>query len=166
MWRFLITGFYTGYLKPAPGTWGSAGAVGAFALAHWLSGGNPAVMIPVLAVIAVLASVGCIAFGQKAERHFGEKDPGQVNLDEWAGQAVALIALPPPPEMVHPWLGWPSVAWTMIFAFLAFRVFDILKPFPAGRSQKLPAGWGIVIDDLIAGVYANILCQILLRVVL
>ena len=154
--RFIITGGGTGYLPVAPGTWGSAGACVVYLVIAAACGGSPCVMAGAMALLAVLASVGCVALGDFAEKAFGKKDPSQCTLDEWAGQAVALCLLPSAPS-------WTAHVVAAAAAFFAFRFFDIVKPAPAGMSQKLRAGWGIVCDDLVAGIYANLLCQVILR---
>ncbi len=94
--------------------------------------------------------------GDFAKRAFGKTDPSQCTLDEWAGQAVALIALP---------LGgtWKQRLIAVGVAFVVFRVLDIIKPPPARQAEKLWGGLGIVADDLVAGVYANIISQLILR---
>ena len=76
-------------------------------------------------------------------------------LDEAAGICLTLLLLPPRD-------GW-GLFFTLAVAFAAFRLFDVTKPPPARALEKLPAGWGILCDDLAAAVYANLLCQILLR---
>lgn len=153
MRRWLVTGLGTGYLPVAPGTWGSAAVAGIWLLAAGLGFWGETIL---MAAIALAASVICVALGGFAERHFGKKDPGQVTIDEWAGQAVALLALP-----VTDRLADRLIIATV--AFVAFRVFDIMKPSPAYRLQRLPAGWGVLVDDLIAGVYANLVAQLILR---
>ncbi|KKK60457.1 hypothetical protein LCGC14_3024180, partial [marine sediment metagenome] len=112
-----------------------------------------------MVIIAAASTVGGIALGRFAESAFGGKDPSRMNLDEWAGQAVTYVLVPAGPG---------ATEWLIVAAagFVAFRILDILKPSPAKRSQKLPAGWGIVVDDLVAGVYANILCQLVFRLLL
>ena len=106
--------------------------------------------------------VACIALGGFAEKAFGRKDPSQVTSDEWAGQAVTLMFLPmlPPPPQSGTLYTWLLVAGV---AFIAFRLLDIIKPPPARQFEKLPRGWGVLLDDLMAGVYANIICQLVLR---
>ena len=159
--RILVSGLGTGYLPVASGTWGSAAVAAIYLLVAGLAGRNPHQMMIVniaMAAICVAASVVCVALGRAAEQHFGRKDPSQVTIDEYAGQALALIALP---------AGTGRNDWlvTVLAAFLAFRFFDIVKPPPANGLQRLAFGWGILVDDLIAGLYANILCQVFLRVV-
>jgi len=159
MRTLLATGLGTGFLPVAPGTWASAAAGGAFVLVAWATAGvahQGAWVGGAMIVLAVAASVGCVGLGRFAEETFGQKDPHPCTIDEWAGQALALAFLP---------LGAGPIGWLTAAAagFVAFRLFDILKPFPAGRAQKLPRGWGILLDDLVAGVYANGAAQLFLR---
>lgn len=156
MRKLIVTGLSTGYLPIAPGTWGSAAAGGLYLLAAYLSGGDGFVVNGAMIVLTVAAATGCIAFGRFAEEAFGRKDPPQCTLDEWAGQGVALLLLPRGTHLVQ----WGIIA---AVAFVAFRIFDIIKPPPARSLERLPHGWGILADDLVAGVYANILAQVLLR---
>jgi phosphatidylglycerophosphatase A len=90
-----------------------------------------------------VTAVGIWAAGRE-EARVGIHDPGSVVVDEVAGMLVALIAAP------------PGIGWALGL-FLLFRVFDVWKPYPIARLQDLPGGWGIVVDDLLAGVYANVL---------
>lgn len=158
--KAIVTGLGTGYLPIAPGTWGSAAVVGLFVAAAVGSGGRVHCVTGTMAIVAVLASVGCVALGRFTERAFGKKDPGQCTADEWAGQAVALLFAP---------LGEAaSLERVLIVAgvgFVAFRAFDIIKPQPARWLERLPHGWGVLADDLAAGVYALGIVQ-LLRLVL
>ena len=159
--KAIVTGLGTGYLPVAPGTWGS-GAVCVVFMAVALGCGGRLICISVtMAVLAAGSAAACVALGQFTERAFGKKDPGECTVDEWAGQAVALIALPLADQA--PVLQWLIAA---AVAFVAFRFFDIVKPPPARQMEKLPHGWGILLDDLVAGVYANIVAQVALRLVL
>jgi phosphatidylglycerophosphatase A len=154
--RFLTTGLGLGYAPFAPGTFGSAGAVAVYALAFWTLPTQWCVF-GVMAIVAVFFSVVCVALGPFTEKAFGKKDPGQCTSDEWAGQAVAMLGLP----MIGPG------AWvTCAVGFGAFRLFDITKPPPVRQLEKLPQGWGVLVDDLAAGVYANIAAQLILRLLL
>lgn len=155
----LITGLGTGYVPVAPGTAGSAAAAGAFLIAAGLCGGSVACTSACMAVLAAAATAGCVALGPFAEERFGRRDPGPCTLDEWAGQAVACLLLPLGS-------GWSGRLAAAAMAFVAFRAFDIAKPPPVRRMERFSGGWGIVADDLAAGVYANVAAQIALRVVL
>jgi phosphatidylglycerophosphatase A len=136
---FVASVAYLGYSPFAPGT---VGTMGAFAVYWWLL---PDDWYFVLGAAALSAAVGIWA-GGVAEKMWGKKDPGRVCVDEFAGYFVAVVFLPK--TLVYAGL-----------AFLLFRAFDIWKPFPAGRSQHLPGGWGIMADDLVAGLYANLVLQ-------
>ncbi|MEE2908480.1 MAG: phosphatidylglycerophosphatase A [Planctomycetota bacterium] len=145
-----------GLLKPAPGTWGSLVTV---AIGFLLGLTGEAWVLQVgMAILMIFACIACIAFGPWAEQHWGKKDPGQVVIDEVAGQALALLLLP------WAWLE-PSTTWLAIlcgFSFIAFRILDILKPPPIRNLQKLSAGWGVLLDDLLAGFDAALLCWFVL----
>jgi len=154
--KLLVTGLGAGYLPIAPGTWGSAGACAVFLAVAFTGGSHQACLTGTMLVLAAASTLVCGLLGSKAEADFGKKDPGQVTIDEWAGQALALCWLP---------LGGGPKGWLIAAgsAFVAFRVFDIIKPPPIRRLEKLPGGWGIVADDLLAGVYANVALQLILR---
>lgn len=134
------SGFGSGYSPIVSGTTGTAAAA---ILAYLLSlTGLPAG--PTLAVLVVLTTLGSIALGGRIEALTGKKDPGVFVLDEFAGYYVALLTLSD---------RWPGFGEYLV-AFVLFRIFDILKPTPARQSQRLKGGVGIVVDDLVAGVYA------------
>jgi phosphatidylglycerophosphatase A len=135
----LATAFGAGYLPMAPGTWGSI--VG---LLLWMV--LPAALWSQLLAIAAVTALG-VWSASVAERHFGRTDPGQVVIDEVAGVFVTMLLNP---------VGWIGA----VLGFLLFRAADILKPFPARRFERLPGGLGIMADDLMAGVYANLLLRI------
>lgn len=151
-----------GYLPLAPGTWGSLVGMGLYLLVR---GSAMKVMFDVgagrnfnllhvyygviafeLVAVVVISWVGTWA-ASRTEKLSGRKDPSKVVVDEVAGQFIALI---PVPFMVSP--AW----WAMILAFILFRFFDIVKPYPARKLETLPGGMGIMADDLIAGVYAGL----------
>ena len=140
-----------GYLPIAPGTWGTLLGVIIFILAG-LSGSLLITSIVVLAAL-VLFSVLNVALGPWANSHYGCKDPSQVVIDEVAGYLVAVFLLP---------IDGPNLYYSAACAFFVFRIADILKPPPARGLERLPAGWGILADDLFAGLYANLLCQCLM----
>jgi phosphatidylglycerophosphatase A len=147
--RLWATGFWTGFFPFAPGTMGSLLALAAYCWAPWLPLGQDGRLdLTVLAVLAVATAVGIVA-STPAEREFG-KDGGPIVADEIVGQWIAVAGLVPSVPVV---LG----------GFLLFRLFDIYKPFPAGASQRLRGGWGVMLDDVVAGVYAAVALRVLLR---
>lgn len=156
-----ITVAGAGFLRPASGTWGSLFALIPF-VPIWLivSATTAPRAIVELALVAgiALASVLSVRWGPWAIQRFGRKDPKQFVLDEFAGQWVALLILPVS-LAATPY----AVACVIASQFLLFRIMDILKPPPARQLERLPAGWGVLIDDLFAGAYANIVGQLLWR---
>lgn len=155
-----ITVLGSGYLWP-PGTWGSAVAALAFVLVWWLTGlsGGPGRAVDAIVIAGVLASSAtCVIWGEWAIQRFQRADPREFVLDEFAGQWIALLALPLAGHLS------PTALAAVVFSqFVLFRVADVIKPPPARQFEKLPAGWGILMDDLMAGVYANIAGQLLWR---
>ena len=149
LWAILIaTLFGTGYLRPGPGTWGSAVTVVLWgALAYSIPSNR---RTPLLIALAVVVMAIGIAAATQVCRASGKKDPQFVAIDEVAGQLIALIAVP---------LAWQ----TFLTGFILFRAFDIIKPPPVRQLERLPEGTGIVLDDVAAGIYALLAMQILLR---
>jgi phosphatidylglycerophosphatase A len=142
-----------GFLRPAPGTWGSMPPP-AVAGVLMLVGVADSVAVGVVAAMLVVASVACVLWGRYAEVRFGRKDAAEVVADETAGVAPAtMLAI----LMAD---GTVTRLAALAAAFLLFRFFDILKPWPARQLEALPAGWGVLIDDLVAGVYAAIVLAI------
>lgn len=140
-----------GRLPKAPGTWGSlAGLVLAWFFAPLTAPSIEIgrVFIPVIPLVAwlLLSATGVWAAG-RVEQQTGRKDPQEVVVDEVSGQWLALLASP---GMLSGALGWKY----FLAGLILFRVFDITKPFPAGRAESLPGGWGIMADDWVAGAYA------------
>ena len=130
-----------GYFPVAPGTAGSLVGVG-IVLGLGLLPVALAWRIAAVAVAAILLMVLGAAAGDQAEKFFGRVDPGQVVIDEVVGQMITLLA-------------WPVLGWkTYAAGFIIFRFFDIVKPFPAGRCERIAGGWGIMLDDVVAGVYS------------
>ena len=139
-------------LPVAPGTWGSIPAALLFGLLCCFHAPPLIVFIVMLATV-LAGSMICIIFAPAAIEATGKKDPREVVADELAGQALTFLVAP---FLVGGWLTWTSV----LVGFVAFRVFDVLKPWPCRRLEKLPAGFGILADDLMTGVYAAIVLQI------
>lgn len=137
--KLFATGFGTGLLFPFPGTWGSVLPV---FLAWFVLSKFPAWYLAVLPFLFLFGAY--IATG--AEKIWAHDDR-RIVIDEFVGILVALFLLPRSLEYY-------------IAGFILFRAFDIIKPFPARRSELLPGGWGVMADDLIAGIYANILLQL------
>ena len=148
-WASLVATFFgIGRLRLGPGTWGSVATVVIWALASWRIPPEARTWATIAAVI-VVTIVG-IPAATRVVRASGLKDPQFVVIDEVAGQLVALIAVP---------LAWK----TFLAGLILFRGFDILKPPPVRQLERLPEGFGIVIDDLGAGLYALICMHLLLR---
>ncbi len=135
----VATGLGSGYSPVAPGTAGSLLGL----LLFWPLAGRPPAQV--FAATAILVVVGTLA-AHHAARALGEKDPGLVVVDEVAGQWVSLLLL-------------PFTLGTALAAFFLFRAMDVLKPWPARDFERLPGGLGIVADDLMAGLYANLLLR-------
>jgi phosphatidylglycerophosphatase A len=155
-WReFVLTFFGAGKFPKAPGTMGSLGAILLLALIHLIPGLTWLQWNVILLCGCLLSCVGMVTLGPWAVSHYGTKDPQSVVLDEVAAVFLTMLLVP----MSADWQGW-----LMIFVwFVAFRAFDITKPPPCRQLEKLPNGWGILCDDLMAGVYANIVCQAVAR---
>ena len=148
----LSTVFGAGYFPLAPGSFASALTVLACASLGPVVG-HVARAPLLLAAAAVLYVPACWAAGV-AERVFAQPDPGRVVLDEVVGQMITLAAVPQLPR----WEGWKY--W--LAGFILFRFFDIAKPFPARRSERLPGGIGIVTDDVVAGIYGFLVLKLAL----
>lgn len=160
-----------GFLRPAPGTWGSLPPA-ALLLGIVLFAGSVAAANLALIVLALTAIVACIAVGQWVESALGVKDPSAVVIDEVAGMSLALLFIPLDPlglagegagGLAAGGAAWISPIIVVGATFILFRIADIVKPPPANAMQQFPAGWGILLDDLFAGVYANIAMQLVLR---
>jgi phosphatidylglycerophosphatase A len=139
----LATGGGSGYSPVASGTVGSLVGLGL-----WWAVGAANTASYAAACVAVIG-LGIWAAGQ-AERIFGRHDDGRITIDEVAGMLLSLATLPFRPEVAG-------------VGFLLFRLFDIWKPFPARAAERLPGGLGVMADDLVAGLYANLGGQVLWR---
>jgi phosphatidylglycerophosphatase A len=140
--RTIGSAFGLGYAPFAPGTVASAAAAVIYFFIRALH--NPLVLMP---VILVSTALGVWASGVM-EEEYGE-DPSQAVIDEVAGQWLALAFLPATPLVV-------------LLAFVLFRFFDILKPGPIDSAQRLPGGWGIMTDDVLAGIFANVTLRVVM----
>jgi len=143
----IATGFGAGYLPKAPGTWGSLVALPLHFFLRQLAPNHYALALTGIFFIAVITA------GQ-AEKILDRKDPGVVVIDEIIGMLITLIAAPNNPLI---WL----------LGFLIFRFFDIFKPFPIRLiDQRINGGMGIVLDDVLAGIYSLIVLQVFCYAVL
>ena len=149
LWAWSIGTFFgAGLLKPGPGTYGSISAVLLwYAAAHILHPAPIALAIGT-AIAAVIATLIGIPAATIVARESGREDPGHVVIDEVAGQLIALVAIP---------ADWPHAALSL----LLFRAFDILKPPPIRQIERLPAGSGIMLDDVAAGLFALAIAQLI-----
>lgn len=160
--EMLLTTGGLGHMRPASGTWGSLPPV-IIAYALILVGIGPGdelawVYFLVLALICIIYSGACVLLGHEAEAKWG-KDPSEVVADETAGQCLTLMFIP---------AGICNCPLTtmgaVLGAFFLFRAFDILKPWPAGAMQKIAGGWGILLDDIFAGIMGGIALLIILSI--
>ena len=141
-WAWTVATFFgSGLGKPGPGTWGSAAAVLLWAAVAWGLHPAPHVLLLLLCIGIGLSLLFGVPVASIVARESGREDPGFVVIDEVAGQWITLLLCP---------IDWRHAA----IAFVLFRLFDITKPFPIRRIESLPAGWGIVFDDVGAGLYA------------
>lgn len=143
--KLLATFFYAGYFPLIPGTFGSFIAV----LIFFALKDNP------LAYILFTSCILLLGFfvGTEAEVIFKRKDPPYVVIDEVGGMLLSLLSL----------LFFKYDLLIIVAGFLLFRLLDTLKPYPAHQFERLPAGAGIMLDDIVAAVYTNVVLQVVLR---
>jgi phosphatidylglycerophosphatase A len=149
---YIATFFNIGLFPLAPGTLASMVTMILFYLFNlWLF---PTIYSQVFIILLVFI-IG-IPAASVAEKHFKRKDPGQVVIDEVPGQMISLLFLPcsfTPYSILHYFAG-----------FLLFRIFDIIKPFPVNKADNIPGGFGIMFDDIVAGLYALGTLQLLMYI--
>lgn len=136
--KMLSTFFYLGYTPRIPGTIGSLGGL----VLYLMVKNTPALYIGSLIVLIILA----LLVINKAEAHFGKKDAKPIVIDEAVGMMTALLFVPQEPVLI-------------LFAFIAFRLFDIVKPFPVRQAERVRSPYGVLLDDIFAGGYANLAVQ-------
>lgn len=141
----LATFGYVGYFPIAPGTAGSLAALALFALVRWA--GAPMVELGVIGLVFVAGTWAA----SETERALARKDPGPIVIDEVLGMLITLALVP---------ASW----WGIGAGFLLFRVFDVIKPYPAGRMEQVKGGLGVMLDDAVAGVYAHLGLRLLLAI--
>jgi len=139
--RLLGSGFFSGYIPIAPGTFGSL-----VALALYLIPGfeNPTILLTLISLFSIIG----VYTGNKFEKVYG-KDPAQCTIDEMVGMWITLLFI-------------PKYIWYILIAFIIWRILDIIKPFPANIVEKIKGGWGIMLDDIVAGIYSLILVHIII----
>ncbi|HOD67229.1 MAG TPA: phosphatidylglycerophosphatase A [candidate division Zixibacteria bacterium] len=142
--QLIAGGLYSGASPIVPGTTGS---IPPWLIAWFLLAGNQAAL-GIVAVLTVFVSVWAAG---EAERFYGH-DAKKIVIDEWAGMFLTLLFVPY--SLVNYLIG-----------FAAFRAFDVVKIPPAAQAERLPRGWGVTMDDVVAGVQANILTQIVVRLI-
>lgn len=135
------SGFYTGYIPVASGTFGS---IAAFAIYYIPGFENPLILIPAIIIFTFYG----INVGTKFEKVYG-KDPAECTIDEVVGMWISLLFL-------------PKQIVISLAAFFIWRALDILKPFPANRFEKISGGLGIMLDDIAAGIYTMLFVQLIL----
>jgi len=139
--KFFASGFYTGYSPLIPGT---TGTIPAWLIAYFLIGPNQVS----LWIAAILATVLSVYLATIAEPIMGH-DSKKIVIDEWVGMFITLILI-------------PFSFMNYIIGFLAFRALDAVKFFPASDAEKLPKGWGVTADDVVAGIQANLLTRLII----
>jgi phosphatidylglycerophosphatase A len=131
--KMIGSGFYTGYIPAASGTFGSLAGL----ILYYIPGfETPLILISAIVIFTILG----IYTGNKFDKIYG-KDPAECTIDEIVGMWITLLYL-------------PKTIWISILAFVVWRALDVIKPFPAGNLEKLQGGMGIMIDDIIAGIYS------------
>jgi phosphatidylglycerophosphatase A len=168
----LLTVGGLGFLRPAPGSWGSLPPAALAFLLLILGVGQTGLTIA-MAVLALAASVVCIYWGRYSVKRFGRKDAAEVVADETAGCALVFMFWPAAAlrdaNVANAAGGDAAVGAFFtalgfaVLGFGAFRAFDIAKPPPARRLEALPYGWGVLFDDLAAGAFALAAVQVVLR---
>lgn len=139
--KLIGSGFYTGYIPFASGTWGSLAALIIYLIPGFE---KPIVIIPAIIIFIILG----IFTGNKFDVIYG-KDPAECTVDEVVGMWISLLFL-------------PKTFLVVTAAFFMWRAFDIIKPSPARQAENLPGGLGIMMDDIIAGLYSLLLLHLIL----
>lgn len=140
----LATCLGTGYSPVAPGTAGTLFALLVFSFFGQLQGWTLLLLLVALFFIGVWAST-------LVEKDSGKHDAQLINIDEFVGMGLSILWFPDSIRL-----------WTLVLGFVFFRLFDITKPYPVNISQNAPRGWGVMLDDVIAGVYANLSLRLVL----
>ena len=143
--RIIGSGLFTGYAPKASGTFGSFIALLIFLIPGFE---NPALMIFLISLCILIG----VPIAVKFEKVYGE-DPAQYTLDEFIGMWITLLFI-------------PKKIWFILAAFFIWRAFDIIKPFPVNKLESFKNGWGVILDDVMAGIYSFIVIQLIVYVYL
>jgi phosphatidylglycerophosphatase A len=142
--KFLGSGFFSGYIPFAPGTFGSLVAL----LIYLIPGiENPTILLLLISLFSVIG----FSVGTKFEAVYG-KDPKQCTIDEFVGMWISLLFI-------------PKKIWFILLTFIIWRLLDIIKPFPANIAEKFKGGLGIMLDDIIAGIYTLVIMHIIINII-
>ena len=137
--KFLGSGFYTGYIPFASGTFGSIAGL----LIYYIPGfENPLIIIPAIIIFSLYG----IYAGSRFEKLYG-KDPAECTIDEVVGMWISLLFL-------------PKELWISVVVFIIWRIFDIIKPYPARQLERLKGGLGIMIDDIVSSLYVLLIVHL------
>ncbi len=139
--QMVASGFYSGYSPLVPGT---TGTIPAWLIAYFLIGGNQ----PLLIAATVFTTALSVWVAGEAETYYGH-DAKRIVMDEWAGMFIAVLFV-------------PFSLTNYAVAFVAFRIFDVIKIPPAAQAERLPRGWGVTMDDVVAGIQANIMTWVVI----
>lgn len=139
--KFFGSGFFTGYIPFASGTFGSLVA----SIIYFLIPGTDNILI--LSSMIIIFFLYGVYVSYKFENTYG-KDPAECTIDEVVGTWIALLNI-------------PKSFLLVVISFFIWRALDIIKPFPARKSESLPGGWGIMVDDVISAFYTFLIMQIL-----
>jgi phosphatidylglycerophosphatase A len=143
--KFLASGFYSSYGRlPYPG---SRGTIPIWLIAFFIVGGNQAA----IAILAILLTCFSVFLSGRAETIWGH-DAKKIVIDEWAGMMVTLILV-------------PYTLLNYVIAFIIFRLTDAIKIFPARTAEKLPRGWGVTADDIVAGIQSCLLTHLVIYII-
>ena len=138
--RLVATGLYSGYSPFVPGT---VGSIPAWLIGFFLVRDN----VMIMGIVTVVTLIISVWSAGEAEKLFGH-DARKIVIDEWAGMFLAFLFV-------------PYSLTNFVIAFVAFRVFDVVKITPAHQAERLPGGWGVTMDDVVAGIQANVFTQII-----
>jgi phosphatidylglycerophosphatase A len=154
MKKLFASCFGLGFLPGAPGTFGSVPPVVVYMVLSYLDISLTAVFA-IMLLFAITASIVCVLCAPEIIKTTQKNDPREIVADEFAGQSATFLAII--------FVSTSNICLTAALGFLFFRLFDIIKPWPIRKVEKLPEGWGILADDLLAGAYAAILAVIGLK---